>query len=399
MKKHILAAAVATAVAVPALAQNVTMSGLVDVGHGQSKIDVGANSTKFANTGAASGWSTSTIVFTATEDLGGGLKATAVVSSFYDSGSTSPSNAAADAAQTAYNTIGGRDRFIRLEGGFGGLQIGRFTPAINGLCTYACAGGTNNTAGTIDSGGADLVNGTLGGRKAAIIAGANGATTAKAFGAAGAAVDNAANMEHQSGVYEYTTPTQSGFNAQLTYIHGKVDNSVDVGMDKATQYGIRFNYTAGPLAMSLANAERKTEIEGAAAANNDKTKSTINWFGASYDLGVAKLFYSHGQRKDKLTDGVAAEASLSQIKANTFGVQVPMGATTLTASMYEGEDDNTDAANDERDLSGYQLTARYTLSKRTAAYIAYGTNKDKGPAGAVNDFKRVQTSAGIVHSF
>lgn len=406
MKKHIIAAAVTAALAAPAMAQNVSLSGLLDAGVSQTKADVGTSSTKSSASGAASSWSTSTLVFTATEDLGGGLKASAVISSFFDSTSGSTGNGLADNASTSYNTVGGRDRFLRIEGSFGGLQIGRFTPQINGYCTYACAGGTNNTAGTTDSSGSDLVAGTLGGRSTHTdnpAANTNPFLTPTAYTSLTSTTEavNAAHMEHQSGVIEYTTPVVSGFSATLSYISGAVDSSSDLGSDKVSQHGLRVNYSAGPLAVSLANASRKWETEADTAAEQDSTKSKINWIGASYDLGAAKLFASHATRKDELKDGTAAPATVSDISVSTIGVQIPMGALTLTASMYSGDDDASSSATDNRDLKGHQLTAKYALSKRTFAYIAHGTNKDTRTDSSQtnNDFKRTQTNLGLVHSF
>ncbi len=424
MKKHIIAAAVAAAVAAPAMAQNVTVSGLIDVApHTDAKNTIGAASIKSSGTTGVSGWSTSNIAFTASEDLGGGMKASATISSFFDSGSTSPGNGLTDAAGTAYNTIGGRDRFIKLEGGFGAIQFGRFTPTINGYCGYSCAGGTNNNAGTTDSGSSDLVAGTLSGRKefravaSRVMASNNaysfsvndGNASDRDAAAVTASATNAAHMEHQSGVFEFTTPTVSGFNAVLTYINGKNDDSGVAGTDKATQHGLRVNYSAGPLAASLATGTRKGEIE--LDTEEAQTKVSVNWLGLSYDLGMVKLFASHANRKDKLTDtdnGVA-EVTLANVKVNTIGLQVPMGAVTFNASMYEGKNKGTlspfdegDAAEaEDRKLKGHQISARYALSKRTFAYVVTGVNKDSRDNTALDndDFKRSQTQIGFVHSF
>ena len=90
MKKHLLAAAVAAAVCVPAAAQ-VSVSGNIDVNAMKStKITTVTGSTTATtdakNTGSGAdgtnsasqtGWATSELIFQATEDLGAGLKATA----------------------------------------------------------------------------------------------------------------------------------------------------------------------------------------------------------------------------------------------------------------------------------------------------------------------------------
>jgi predicted porin len=74
MKKHLIAAAVAAAVAVPAAAQ-VKISGVIDTAYGSSDLGAGGAATG-AFTGAVNGtFSTSGITFSGSEDLGGGLKA------------------------------------------------------------------------------------------------------------------------------------------------------------------------------------------------------------------------------------------------------------------------------------------------------------------------------------
>jgi len=106
MKKHVLAAALASAFAAPVVAQNVTMSGTLDVNpYSQTKTFIGGTTPetrKSTTTSNGSGWSTSVINFTATEDLGGGLKATAFVNQVVN---------ATDGLLTA------RDRWINISGG------------------------------------------------------------------------------------------------------------------------------------------------------------------------------------------------------------------------------------------------------------------------------------------
>ncbi len=399
MKKHLIAVAVATAVAAPAMAQNVSISGLLDAGYAQAKANLDTQSNKSSSTGAGSGWSTSNITFTATEDLGGGLKASAVISSFFESGSGSPAGAG-QSTWTSYNTIGGRDRFLKLDGSFGSVQLGRFTPAINGYCSYSCAGGTNNTAGTTDSGNSDLIQGTLGGR---VTYAAPALTGATAYGATSSTqmtiAQYYAHMEHQSNILEYTTPSISGFNATLTYVNAKADNASEITDDSAKQTGIRVNYAAGPLALSFADGKRKTKTEGT-AGNQDAAESKVKWFGASYDVGAVKIFLAHGNREDKFQDGAAAESTLSDVKVNSVGVQIPLGAITLNASMYDGEDKMTSLSTDDRDLKGYQASIRYALSKRTFVYAVTGQNKDSLSSGtSTNNWKNSETKLGMVHSF
>lgn len=397
MKKHLIAVAVSAAVSAPAMAQNVTISGLLDVGYSSAKAALGTASVSSSATGAVGGWSTNNITFTATEDLGGGLKASGVISSFIDSTSSTQNNTN-QASPTSLNTIGGRDRFIALEGGFGKVQFGRFTPAVNGYGSFA-AFATNNTAGTTDSGASDLVQGTLGGRTVSTGTSFQG-NNAFTPDTTSTLANTHAHMEHQSGVLEFTTPTMNGFNVVLTYIKGKSDHSVEVGADSQVQTGIRVNYAAGPLSVAATTARRKSETEAAAAADNDKAKSDIQWLGASYDLGMVKVFYAYADREDKSTIGTAAESTKSYVKVNNIGVSIPMGAAVFHASMYEGSDKMTTSATDDRDLTGHQVGVKYNLSKRTFAYAVTGKNSDKVKTGATTtDWKNSETKFGLVHSF
>ncbi len=71
MKKHLIAAAVAAAVAVPAVAQNVTIYGTLDVTYAQTASTNNASEI-FSQAGANLG--TSVLGLKGTEDLGGGMK-------------------------------------------------------------------------------------------------------------------------------------------------------------------------------------------------------------------------------------------------------------------------------------------------------------------------------------
>lgn len=76
MKKHLIAAAVAAAVAVPAMAQNVTLSGRasMEVGQWQAKGATAGSASDFKNRTRVAD-TASRITFAANEDLGGGLSA------------------------------------------------------------------------------------------------------------------------------------------------------------------------------------------------------------------------------------------------------------------------------------------------------------------------------------
>jgi len=201
MKKHLIAAAVAGALAVPAMAQ-VTVSGVLDVQAYNSRDtervaagaartartsvdDVGSNGASTDNANALDGWSTSQLVFTASEDLGGGLKATAVW-----------------VQRMSNTTFGERDRSIQLDGGFGSVRIGRFNPSITSGYSSISALGTTGNAGSnynfVTNGGADE------------------------FSASGA-IYASGNFERQDNLIQYTSPNMSGVVATV----GSATSSTD----------------------------------------------------------------------------------------------------------------------------------------------------------------------------
>ena len=383
MKKTLIALA-AVAVAGTAFAQNVTISGTLDVqAVNNSKSTTIADTkgvadkvdTKTAAPGN-NGWATSELRFSGSEDLGGGLTASFQLNTGLGNGN---------------QTLANRDRFLNLSGGFGSVRIGNFTPATDGSAAFG-GHGTTLTAGS-----ADTITNAGHGRQVAM---------------------------------QYTTPNMSGFTASVVYSSGKVDKAGAEGKGGKDLSGLAFNYAQGPLRVGAGTSKLTTNVEAAAgkagfcvtaattsplsassAASSctgaavghtqdvsaSKTKNTQNYLGASYDLGVATVSASH------LTGKISkAGVNSADIKLNTLGVTVPVGAITLTASMYRGKDKVSSATDDDYNLRGHQVTARYALSKRTFVYAAMGENDRKRTGGntekgAANKTK--QTTMGLVHSF
>ncbi len=137
MKKHLIAAAVAGALAVPAMAQ-VTIKGVFDVqAYGSTKFSLGGDTVadptttaKRSQTANNNGWATSEIRFEGSEDLGGGLKASFALATGLSNGAS---------------TFADRDRFLQLAGGFGAIRMGRFVPAA-ALGYHGFVAGTTNQA-------------------------------------------------------------------------------------------------------------------------------------------------------------------------------------------------------------------------------------------------------------
>ena len=91
---------------------------------------------------------------------------------------------------------------------------------------------------------------------------------------------------------------------------------------------------------------------------------------------------------------------MPDIKLNAIGVNVPMGAITLAASTYRGKDKRAGTAATAAKLSGHQLSATYSLSKRTTVYALVGKSEYKRDgASTIATRKTTATNVGLVHAF
>lgn len=441
MKKHLIAAAVAAAVGVPAAAQ-VSVSGNIDVTATRTnKVTTVTGSgntvatTEQRNTGSGlgagiddastTGWATSELIFEATEDLGGGLKATARISQ-----------------NISGNAFGvQRDRYVNLAGGFGSVRLGRFNPITGGYNNYSGAG-TTAQAG-------DLNHVATGG--------------AKIFGSA----ITGGNFERNSGVVQYSSPSFNGVTVNAMY----ADNSSDVSttansITESKMQGLGAVYASGPLRLEFVSAERKNKTAAVAAVaarafffnGSNSTTGTqttagaatlgsaatigsytlptgqlalansgggfnvtgivtsagvdaqlatdatheFDWVGASYSVGPATLLASHARRKTESNSVTSAtQATLNDAKINSVGLMVPMGATTFRVSAYNGEDSRGTGNTDDMKLSGHQIGATYSLSKRTYLYAVMGESEVKRDtvSSTGTERKEKSNSLGVVHTF
>jgi predicted porin len=132
MKKHLLAIAVASAVAVPAMAQ-VSISGRIDTSVGRYEDSAGKSTTKIDSDFVT----TNQIIISGSEDLGGGLKASfSIVSPF------------ASDANSTFN-FGGRGATLSLSGGFGTIDLGRSPGNLSNSMMASSVVGNIGNLGTV----------------------------------------------------------------------------------------------------------------------------------------------------------------------------------------------------------------------------------------------------------
>jgi predicted porin len=218
----------------------------------------------------------------------------------------------------------------------------------------------------------------------------------------------------------YTTPAMSGVTVTLQHggAHGNrtdresaTDAADGFRKNKEARTGINAQYNAGPL--YLGAAYESTSINKVANGATT-TSSGFNVYGVTVPVPAASVVL--GSRTEKAwtvaatydfgfaqvrgmiaeSDNGAAGTSNAKRSGNTVAVTVPVGALALGAAVSNWETKSPTATT--TDISGYQLNARYNLSKRTNVYLHYGTDKDKG-SSATRTAERTRTIAGVVHTF
>jgi general bacterial porin, GBP family len=352
MKKHLIAAAVAATLAVPAMAQ-VKISGTLDIGVMENRDATakvsgsGAVSAKVktSNTGEDSGYSTSVLNFSGSEDLGGGLKA-----GFFWNQTINPDSGAE----------GAREGYLTLDGGFGQVKVGRFVPAGEKTIGSSITG-TTLQPGTIDP----LFNW------------------------------DGTELGRQGGNIQYTTPSIAGFKVIVGYNDQTSDASATAGKVETRQIDLAVAYSAGPLKVGVSKTTGDYKAEAGAANGlalaGSKADIDMTGLSVSYNMGPALLKAGYFDYKSKRPG-----STVSDIDGYQAGVTVPLGAISLYAGIYDAKDKDDGTAANKIDLEGHQLGAIYSLSKRTSAYVVMGQDKLKTVSASG---KIKGTVLGIRHSF
>ena len=329
-----------------------------------SATDVTSSSTVDA-TGSSNILTTSQLTMSGSEDLGGGLSMGFVMNTGSDGG-----------------TFAARDRNVALSGDFGTIRIGRFVPA----AAYGWYGYTGNKTT---------------GAGSAYTAGMAGATYGAYYGSVTTATTDAGSYERNDNQIQYTTSI-AGITVNANYGSTKTDESTTIGAAETKQQGISASYASGPLSLAIGQNSRTVNAEGAAAATGTEIDGDLDWYGASYDFGVVKATYANLKRKDQAALAATGAITVSSdLEINSFGVSMPVGALTVAASMYNGSNAGAVLTTDNYDLSGKQVFASYSLSKRTSVYAAHGETDASRAGGKTTSIttKRVRTMMGMLHSF
>ncbi len=371
MKKHIIAAAVAAAVAVPAMAQNVSLYGRLDTGYGSLDNKMTntlpstalnfAGLTPSAAVGTAKGIAygidqTAMWGFRGSEDLGGGMKASFVV----ESGIAGGNSALASAVAT--NTTSASGQTFTNATNLGSRLL---------FASIANAGGTEVRVGYQSTFIRDVAVGY------AADAATNVSGNAVAFGFAPRG--NMVTLLQTNGGL-----TLGAAYSKQTINAGATSDDTEIG----TGYQLTAKYSAGALSAQAVYARNSNDAQTAAAERNMDTIIA----GASYDFGAIQTFAQYGSL-DNVTgpSGNDPKAAVWNV-----GVRVPVGNLGLFAS-YSGGENRATAGGYNGDVVGYNIGARYALSKRTNAYGIVG--KLTVDTSATADQSLRMWGVGVTHSF
>jgi len=341
MKKTLVAIAALAAVGAASAQSSVTLYGRIDASIGNVKTTTGGVTTADPGIMIRSGGHTgSRWGLRGSEDLGGGMKANFTL----EQGFNIDDGAASSARQFH------RQAFVGLSGGFGKLDIGR---------QYDI---TDNMYGLYDPMGYSGYS-----------------AMGYAFNVGCGTGGSGDCVARQDNSVMYTTPSMGGFSVAAMWAPGE-DKTPAVSAGR--MYGVMANYNNGPIAAGLGWQSNK------AAGGQARTDTN---FGASYNLGVAKLFLQLEQGRNKNTVGTGKDRGYG------LGAVIPFGAASLTAAYaFEKQEIGGAKVSDARAVS---LLGRYDLSKRTYVYAAYLRGETDPTAAAAPTVKRTQYGLGLVHNF
>jgi predicted porin len=330
MKKSLIALAIASAVSAPAFAatSNVDIYGVLNVDINRVDNDVtGEDSSTNVSSNA------SRIGFKGSEDLGGGLKAIWQIESGFN-------------ADEVSGTLGSRNTFVGLSGGWGTVLAGKHDTPMKLL------GRKVDNFGDIMADDRNII---------------------------GAGADSGTSLFdlRTPNTIAYISPNFSGLTVIGAYVtdHGKGAGAAtcDAGLDcnKDDAYSVSADYANGPFMLGAAYEK-----------HNVDTISRKMWrVVGGFKFGDAKL----GALYEKGSAPTGSALEEADRKAWGLFANYAIGAITLKAN-YLKAGDYADVA--DSGAKQYTVGADYALSKRSTAFAYYA--KIKNDTAAAFDLGRAQ---------
>jgi len=322
MKKHLIAVAVA-ALAVPAMAQNVSIYGTLEAGMESNRSTAGVNTSTMESHEFVS----NRLGFRGEEDLGGGIKA------FFrlESGLNLTDGAA---GASTNSTLFSRGAEIGLSGGFGRVSLGKLDH--NGI--------ENNESSIVGNRG--------------LFGAANPTTTTVAVEADGRASD-------LNDTISYTTPAFNGITLNVMFTPNDNGGTTYSGFSSgaATNHA---GVTSYQIAGSVSGVNFK--LGGGTLKELAGTKINVRGGSLSYDFGGVTAAVAVQQQDNPAGTNDASESIIS--------ATMPLGNGLTIGAAYASLDiDNTVTG----DYKSTMLMLKKDLSKRTAVLAMY-RSADPGQA-------------------
>ena len=382
MQKKLIALAVASLVSGAAFAQvapnNVTMSGIIDMGYQYSTDSLGDSPSQHAfNDGGQDG---SRLKLDGTEDLGNGLKV----------GFHTDFRFSVD--KRSWNDIDNNNLF--LTGGFGTITAGSFGTAPDDINGYSEVTGGMSYANSV----LDMLK-ESGSLKNAV------KYNSPNFGGldfmVGVSTNNqmAAEVEPNS---DANVGNQQAITARVSYINGPIKAGVAVLRDKMqnaedtdrrTEWLLSGSYNFGPVMLG-AGYSRTSYTEG--------SLSDADAAGVGETAAVAPIL--NPITGALVTAGVAAGPDLGLKRRTAYRINVgaPIGANDAVALSFSRTNQKYFGDYDSDKATGWGLSYIHTLSKRSHVYAAYGKvnqdNDNNVMAGANGSYEQ-SFKVGLRHQF
>ena len=360
MKKTLIAVAALSAMAASAMAANVTVSGVVDLGFAFQNIKKGDTTRTFKmNSGQNSG---SRVMFKGAEDLGNNVEV----------GFQLESGFAADSGLLGgESNIFQRESRLYVKTAFGTVHAGRFGALDSGTGSVSIFGGSD---------------------MAAFGTGWNDVASTKSILKISSRYDNS---------IAYQSPTFAGVSLYVMHSLKESDQTkefeaVDAGNEgrpSANRYnGIGLKYVNGAFNAAFVASQENYKSETVNPENG-----LVYSLGAGYDFGVCKVM-AEGQYFDMGQDNVSS-SKVEKGWGTVLSVTAPVAGGKLYASAGYKDAENTVNSDIKQKAFNLGLGYTYNFSKRTMFYTAAGYQEVKDEKPAVSKTKTTTVLTGLVHKF
>ena len=365
-KKSLAAVAVLGAFAGSALAADVQLYGLVDLGLNWTQVDNGKTTTDSFGMGSGQN-SGSRFGLKGTEDLGNGYKV-----GFNLENSFKADDGAFDKGSRLFH----RESILFVQTPYGELSAGRTGGLDSGVGRY----GQMGSGATAMSTGWDNI-----------------AKTSKVFLGLGDRMDN--TLTYQSPKFAgVTVLAQASLKKSNVNDKGVAIETEEGSSDADRYYALGVTYGAGALNAGLVYSQtdwNRTELKD---QTNDDNQNVVSAF-ANYDFGMVKPMVAV-QYFDGGKDVDVANTALNKGYGFVVGGTAPLVGGTLKVQLgwNDYEDVKTGATEGNNIITG--VGYEYPLSKRTYLYTAAGYTQVKTEkAGVETKTKTSEVMLGMVHKF